>query len=109
MLETEKTEEVTGHAEVRKIFKISRVGTISGCMVTDGVIERANRLRLIRDGVVVLANAPMDGLRREKDDVRDVRAGFECGIKVHGFDDTKPGDVIETFKIVERRRTLATK
>jgi len=107
MLEAEKVEQITGHAEVRKIFRISRIGTIAGCYLADGTIERNARVRLIRDGVVVMSDAGLEGLRREKDDAKEVRAGFECGIKNHGFDDIKPGDIIEAYKIVERRRTLS--
>jgi len=106
LLESEKIEQVVAHAEVRKIFKISRIGSIAGCRILDGTIERTNRVRLIRDGIVVLNNASIEGLRREKDDVREVREGFECGIKIAGYDDVKVGDVIEAFRIVERRRSL---
>jgi len=107
MLDAEKLEEISGHLEVRRIFRISRIGAIAGCYVTDGAIERTNRVRLIRDGIVVLADAALEGLRRVKDDVREVREGFECGVKISGFDDIKEGDVIEAFRIVERRRTLS--
>jgi translation initiation factor IF-2 len=99
-----------GRAVVRQIFKISRVGTVAGCHVTKGTIERSARIRLIRDGVVIYPppdrSATLDSLKRVKDDVREVREGFECGLKIAGYDDVKPGDVIEVFRIEQVQRTL---
>jgi translation initiation factor IF-2 len=99
-----------GRAVVRQIFKISRVGTVAGCHVTKGTVERSARIRLIRDGVVIYPPpdrvATLDSLKRVKDDVREVREGFECGLKISGYDDVKPGDVIEAFRIEQIQRTL---
>jgi translation initiation factor IF-2 len=99
-----------GRAVVRKIFKISKVGTIAGCYVTQGVIERNARVRVIRDGVIVYPPpdkvAALESLKRFKDDVREVREGYDCGLKIAGYDDVKEGDVIEAFRVVEIQRTL---
>ena len=99
-----------GRAVIRETFKISKVGTIAGCYVTSGVIERNARVRVIREGVVVFPPADkvigLDSLKRFKDDAKEVREGFECGLKLAGFDDVKVGDVIEAFKIESRSRTL---
>ena len=99
-------EEVTGHAEVKALFKSSKVGVIAGCSIADGTIGRNNRVRLLRDGAVVFTGA-LGSLRREKEDVREVREGFECGIVLDGFRDLKEGDVIEAFTVNEIKRTLA--
>jgi translation initiation factor IF-2 len=99
-----------GRALVRQTFKISRVGTVAGCSVTRGVIERSAKVRVIRDGVVVYPPADrtvgLDSLKRVKEDVREVREGFECGIKITGYDDVKVGDVIEAFRVEQVQRTL---
>jgi translation initiation factor IF-2 len=99
-----------GRAVVRETFKISRVGTIAGCYVTQGVIERAAKIRLIREGVVIYPpperTASLDSLKRFKEDVRDVREGFECGLKIAGYDDIKVGDVVEAYRIEQVLRTL---
>jgi translation initiation factor IF-2 len=99
-----------GRAVVRETFKISKVGTIAGCYVTTGTIERSARVRVIREGAVIYPPGEkvvgLDSLKRFKDDVREVREGFECGMKITGFDDVKVGDVIEAFKIETRQRTL---
>ena len=99
-----------GRAVIRDTFKISKVGTIAGCYVTSGVIERSARVRIIREGVVIYPPSDkvvgLDSLKRFKDDAREVREGFECGLKITGFDDVKVGDVIEAFKIEIRHRTL---
>ncbi|MBP3958685.1 translation initiation factor IF-2 [Gemmata sp. G18] len=99
-----------GRAVVRQTFKHGKVGTIAGCYVTSGVLERSARVRVIRGGVVVFPPAEkvvgLDSLKRFKDDAKDVREGFECGLKITGFDDIKVDDVIEAFKIEIRHRTL---
>jgi translation initiation factor IF-2 len=99
-----------GRAVVRDTFKISRVGTVAGCHVTSGQIERSARIRLIRDGVVIYPpaerTATLDSLKRHKDDAREVREGYECGMKIAGFDDVKVGDVIEAFRVEQVQRTL---
>ena len=99
-----------GRAVVRETFKVSRAGTVAGCYVTQGVIERSAKVRLIRDGIVIYPpaerTAGLDSLRRFKEDVREVREGFECGLKIAGYDDVKVGDVIEAFRIDQVQRTL---
>jgi translation initiation factor IF-2 len=107
MLAPELRQEVLGHAEVRQVFNISKVGTIAGCYVTDGVIERNAFIRVTRGGVVVQNERVLEQLKRFKDDAKDVRTGMECGMKVVGYDDIKVGDVIECYKQVEFKRTLA--
>ena len=94
LLDPEFEEVVTGQAEVRSVFKISKVGTIAGCYVTDGVIERNSLVRILRDGVVIF-EGKMASLRRFKDDVKEVKYGFECGIGIENYNDIKEGDVIE--------------
>ena len=106
MLSPEERETVLGTAEVREIFKISRVGTIAGCYVTDGIIDRKGEVRLIRDGSVVYTGE-IESLKRFKDDVKEVREGFECGIGIANFNDIKVGDLIECFQVEEFARSLA--
>jgi translation initiation factor IF-2 len=100
-----------GRAVVRDSFKISRVGTIAGCYVTQGTIERSAKIRLIRNGVVIYPppekNVGLESLKRFKDDVREVREGFECGIKILNYDDIKVDDVIEAYKVEQVLRTLS--
>jgi len=105
MLETEKKQVITGHAEVRRIFKSSAIGTIAGCSVRDGEMTRNSKARLLRDEVVVYEGT-ISTLKRERDDAKTVATGFECGITLENYDDIKEGDVIETFKIEEVARTL---
>ncbi len=99
-----------GRAVVRETFKISRTGTIAGCYVTQGVIERSAKVRIIRDGVVIYPptdrSVGLDSLKRFKEDAREVREGFECGLKISGYDDVKVGDVIEAYRVEHVQRTL---
>jgi translation initiation factor IF-2 len=106
LLSPEKNEEITATVEVREVFKVKKAGTIAGCYVQDGKISRGNRVRLVRDGIVVFEGS-LASLKRFKDDVRDVESGFECGIGLENFNDIKVGDVIEAYRIVETARTLA--
>ncbi|CAN5807623.1 hypothetical protein BH20GEM1_BH20GEM1_16640 [soil metagenome] len=106
LLAPEEREVVLGAAEVRETFKIPKVGTIAGCFVSDGLIPRTARVRVVRDGVEVYEGV-IGSLKRFKEDVREVREGYECGINVEGFNDVKVGDVIEAYKIEEVQRTLA--
>lgn len=99
-------EEQRGTVEVRQVFHISRVGSIAGCYVTDGIVHRNHRVRLVRDGRIVVEGAAIGSLKRFKDDAREVRAGFECGIKIDGYDDVKPGDVIQAYEVVEVAQEL---
>ncbi|MFZ9694204.1 MAG: EF-Tu/IF-2/RF-3 family GTPase, partial [Candidatus Nanopelagicales bacterium] len=94
-----------GTAEVREVFKSSKVGTIAGCIVKDGIIKRNTKARLLRDSVVVADNLSIDSLRRFKDDATEVRDGFECGIGLGSFNDIKVGDVIETWELKEKPRS----
>ncbi len=105
LLAPEEKEEVTATVEVRDTFKVPKAGMIAGCFVTDGKIARGNKVRLLRDGSEVWTGG-LASLRRFKDDVRDVDAGYECGISLENFNDIKVGDVIEAYKIVEVKRTL---
>jgi translation initiation factor IF-2 len=107
MLRPEEREVVLGEAEVREVFKVSRIGTIAGCSVRSGIINRQGRVRVIRDGVEVF-DGTIASLKRFKDDVREVREGFECGIAVENFNDIKVGDVIECYRTEEVARTLAS-
>jgi len=99
-----------GRAVIRDTFKISRVGTIAGCYVTQGTIKRSGKVRLIRDGIVIYPpvdrTAGLDSLKRFKEDVSEVREGFECGIKIAGYDDVKVGDVIEAYRVDQVQRKL---
>jgi translation initiation factor IF-2 len=103
MLEKEMEEVIVGNAEVRDVFKISKVGTIAGCMVTDGYVKRANPIRLIRDGIVVYSGK-LNSLKRFKDDASEVRSGFDCGIGIDGFNDIQAGDVIESYEMREVKK-----
>ena len=105
LLEPTEKEVITGNIEVREIFKISKVGTVAGCYVTDGVVRRNNQIRLIRDGIVAYTG-DIGQLKRFKDDVTEVKASYECGLSIKGFNDIKMGDVVEGFEIQEVKRTL---
>jgi translation initiation factor IF-2 len=106
LLAPSKNEEVTATIEIREVFKVPKLGAIGGSYVQEGKITRGNKVRLIRDGIVVYDGA-IASLRRFKDDVREVEAGFECGIGLENFNDIKVGDIIEAYKIVETLRKLA--
>ncbi len=103
MLDPTYKEEVTGHAEIRQTFKVSGVGTIAGCYVTDGTITRNTQVRIVRDGIVV-HEGELASLKRFKDDVKEVNSGYECGLSIERFNDIKEGDVVEGFKMVEVAR-----
>ncbi len=105
MLSPEIKEEMKGLVTVREVFKISKVGTIAGCYVTEGKINRNNPIRIIRDGVVIY-DGEIDSLKRFKDDVKEVQAGYECGISIVNFNDIKEGDEFESYEITEQKRKL---
>jgi translation initiation factor IF-2 len=105
LLAPTQEEVITGNIEVREVFKISKVGTVAGCYVTDGFVKRSNNIRLIRDGIVSY-EGEVGQLKRFKDDVQEVKKTYECGISIKGFNDIKVGDVIEGFEIKEIKRTL---
>jgi translation initiation factor IF-2 len=106
MLAPERKETVLGMVEVRNVFKISKVGTVAGCMVTEGLVKRSSQVRLIRGGVV-LHTGELGSLKRFKDDVKEVKSGFECGLSLKNFNDVQVGDQVEAFEVVEVARTLA--
>ena len=100
MLAPKYREAVIGHAEVRQVYKVSRVGTVCGCYVQDGKIQRNCSVRVVRDGIVV-HEGQLASLRRFKDDVKEVASGYECGMSVEKFNDIKEGDIIEAFVMEE--------
>jgi translation initiation factor IF-2 len=106
LLKPEEKEEPIGRAVVRTIFKISKVGTVAGCYVSDGIVTRNARVRLIRDNIVIRDGLSIESLKHFKDDARDVKAGLECGIKIAKFDDVKVDDVFDLYEIVKVARTL---
>src|SRR5690606_40364860 len=97
MLSPEVEEVIVGNAEVREVFRISKVGTIAGCMVTDGYIKRQNPIRLVRDGIVVYAGK-LSSLKRFKDDVTEVKSGFDCGIGIESVNHSRVGDISESYE-----------
>ncbi|MGH6626204.1 MAG: translation initiation factor IF-2 [Burkholderiaceae bacterium] len=105
MLTPEKKEEILGTAEIRQVFKVSKIGSIAGCMVTSGLVKRTAKLRLLRDHVVIFTGE-LDSLKRFKDDVKEVKEGFECGLNIRNYNDIQEGDVLEFFEIKEVARTL---
>ena len=104
MLKPVTTEETLGEAEVRQLFRVSRLGTIAGCYVTTGVVRRSAQVRVVRDGTVIY-DTSIAQLKRFKDDVREVEEGFECGILLEGFNDVKEGDVLEAYEVRQIERT----
>ena len=88
------------------MYKVSRIGNVAGCFVTDGHIQRGSKIRLVRDGVVITEDLSLESLKRLKDDVKEVKAGFECGLKINGYDDIKVGDVLEAYVRETFQRTL---
>ena len=105
LLPPEISEEVTAIVEVREVFKIAKVGTIAGCYVKDGKIQRNSKVKIVRDGIQIF-DGEIESLKRFKDDVREVEANKECGIKIANFNDIKVGDIIEAYHVVEKQRTL---
>jgi translation initiation factor IF-2 len=104
MLAPEKVEEVLGEIEVRQTFRASKLGTIAGCMVTSGAVQRGAQVRLVRDGTII-HDGRVATLRRHQDDVREVTQGFECGLTLEGYNDLKEGDVLEVYTVREVART----
>ncbi|MDP2708390.1 MAG: translation initiation factor IF-2 [Burkholderiales bacterium] len=105
MLAPERKESQLGLIEVREVYKISKVGTVAGCMVLEGLVRRGAKVRVLRDNVVI-HTGELDSLKRFKDDAREVKAGFECGLSIRNFDNIKVGDQLEAFEVVEVARTL---
>jgi translation initiation factor IF-2 len=106
MLSPVVSEELVGTVEVREIFKVPKIGTVAGCYVQDGRIERKNKIRLFRDGIAIY-EGDLTSLKRFKDDVREVEKGFECGLGIANFNDIKVGDIIESYKLIETKKKLA--
>lgn len=106
LLEPETREHEIGVADVREVFKISKVGSVAGCLVSSGIIQRTAKVRVIRDDIVVIDNRSIESLRRVKDEAKEVRTGTECGIRIQGFDDLKPGDKLMCYRIESIARTL---
>jgi translation initiation factor IF-2 len=105
MLAPEFEEKITANVEIRDVFKITKVGTIAGCMVLDGKITRNSKIRIVRDGVVVYTGE-LASLKRYKDDVKEVNAGYECGLNIHNFNNIEVGDIVEAYEQVEVKRKL---
>ena len=106
LLSPDIRQEILGHAEVRQVFKVSKVGAVAGCYVTDGQIERNALIRVTRGGIVIENNRVLEQLKRFKDDAKEVKSGMECGMKIVGYDDIKEGDILECYKNVEVEKTL---
>ena len=105
MLSPEIKEEITANVEVQQVFKISKVGTVAGCIVKEGKIKRTNKVRLIRDGIVIYSGE-LGSLKRFKDDAKEVVAGQDCGLNIANFNDIQVGDVIEAYEETEVKKTL---
>jgi len=105
MLAPEKKESVLGMVQVRQVFRISKIGTVAGCYVQEGMVKRSAQVRVLRDNVVI-HTGEIDSLKRFKDDVREVKAGFECGMSLKNFSDIKEGDQFEVFEVLEVARSL---
>jgi len=105
MLLPEIKEEITANVEIREVFKITKVGSVAGCMVREGKIKRGNRIRLVRDGIVIFTGE-LGSLKRFKDDMKEVAQGYECGLNIHNFNDIKVGDIVEAFEEIEVKQTL---
>ncbi|MET0346509.1 MAG: EF-Tu/IF-2/RF-3 family GTPase, partial [Casimicrobiaceae bacterium] len=105
MLTPEQKESKLGIVEVREVYRISKVGTVAGCYVLEGVAKRGSKIRVLRDSVVI-HDGELDSLKRFKDDVREVKAGFECGLSIKGFNDIEKKDQLEVYEVVEVSRTL---
>ena len=105
LLEPKFEEKIVGNIEVREVFKVTKVGTIAGCYVLDGRVARNNKIRIIRDGIVI-HSGELESLKRFKDDVKEVVKGYECGLKIKNFNDINVGDIVEAFEQVEVKRKL---
>ena len=105
MLKPDISENITGNVEIREVFNISKVGNIAGCMVKDGIITKKSKIRLLRDNIVIHTGA-LSSLKRFKDEVNEVKSGYECGVILENYSDIKTGDIIETFEEVEKARSI---
>ena len=105
MFAPEFEEKIVANVEIRETFKITKVGTIAGCMVLDGTINRNSKIRIIREGVVIYTGE-LESLKRYKDDVKEVSKGYECGLNIKGYNDIQVGDIVEAYEQVEVKRKL---
>jgi translation initiation factor IF-2 len=105
LLSPEKKESIIGMVEIREVFKISKIGSIAGCYVQDGVIRRSSMVRILRENVVI-HSGELDSLKRFKDDVKEVKNNFECGLSIKNFNEIEVGDMLEVFEVVEIARKL---
>ena len=105
LLSPDIKENILGNIEVRKTYKVSKVGVIAGCYVTDGIVKRNSSIRVLRDNIV-LHDGLLDSLKRFKDDAKEVKAGFECGLSIKNYNDIKEGDILEVYESVSVARTL---
>ena len=105
LLSPEITEKITGNVEIREVFNISKVGNIAGCIVKDGFILRKSQIRILRDNVVIHTGG-INSLKRFKDEVKEVKNGYECGVMIENYSDIKVGDIIETFEEIKTNRKL---
>jgi translation initiation factor IF-2 len=105
MLSPEIKEEITSTVEVREVFKITKVGTVAGCLVREGKIKRNSKVRIIRDGIVVFTGE-LESLKRFKDDVKEVGVNYECGLNIKNYNDIRVGDMVEGFEQTEVKKTL---
>ena len=105
MLSPEIREDITANVEVLQVFKITKVGTVAGCMVREGKIKRSNKVRVIRDGIVI-HSGELGSLKRFKDDVKEVVSGQDCGLNINNFNDIQVGDIIEAYEEIEIKKTL---
>ena len=105
LLSPEITEKITGNVEIREVFNISKVGNIAGCIVKDGFISRKSQIRILRDNVVIHTGG-ISSLKRFKDEVKEVKNGYECGVMIENYSDIKVGDIIETFEEIKTNRKL---
>jgi len=108
LLEPEVREDIIGHAEVRGVFRVSKIGAVAGCYVTDGAIERNALIRVTRNDIVIEHDRVLEQLKRFKDDAKEVKAGQECGMKIAHYDDIKEGDILECYSKMEVKRTLSS-
>ena len=111
MLEPTKEEKILGQLDVREVYKISKIGTIAGCFVSEGRVMRNSRVRIIRDGIVIFPTkegviGELGSLKRFKEDAKEVKNGMECGVTIKNFNDIKAGDAIEVYEIVEVKQSL---
>ena len=106
LLAPERREQVLGHAEVREVFRISKVGAVAGCYVTDGIVQRNALIRVTRDDIVIEHDRVLSSLKRFKEDVREVRQGTECGMSIDGYDDIRAGDILECYTTSEVKQKL---